>query len=86
MDRFDRRSQFAEIDTKSMERFGHLCSPFQALQVVVCTLIHDSTSRLMCLHSSTCTCTGYLILLAWLEKALKSVPFYRLDLSDVVSI
>ena len=33
--RYDRRAQYSEIDTKSVERFGHLCSPFQALQVVV---------------------------------------------------
>lgn len=34
-DRLERRTQFAEIDVRSTERFGSLCSPFQALHLPV---------------------------------------------------
>ena len=34
-DKQDRRHCFADIDIHSTEKFGLLCSPFQALQLVV---------------------------------------------------
>ena len=34
-DRQERRTQFAGIDLRTTERFGSLCSPFQALHVQV---------------------------------------------------
>ena len=37
-DRLERRTQFAEIDVRSTERFGSLCSPFQALHLPVHSL------------------------------------------------
>ena len=44
--RYDRRTQFSEIDTKSTERFGHICSPFQALQVMVSVSWCNTTQSL----------------------------------------
>lgn len=34
-DKQDRRQCYADIDMQSTEKFGLLCSPFQALQLVV---------------------------------------------------
>ena len=33
--RHDRRVQYAGIDVKATQRFGSLCSPFQALRILV---------------------------------------------------
>ena len=35
MDRHERRSHFADIDSTLTERFGSLCSPYQALHMPV---------------------------------------------------
>ena len=34
-DRLERRTQYSEINTKATQRFGSLCSPFQALHLLV---------------------------------------------------
>ena len=33
--KFERRQNYSEVNMKSTERFGLLCSPYQALQLLV---------------------------------------------------
>lgn len=42
INRHERRAHYSEINTQATQRFGTLCSPYQALQLLVSTLLFDT--------------------------------------------
>ncbi len=49
-DRHERRTQYSEINTRATQRFGTLCSPYQALQLLVSAVAIHCNKDLLLSH------------------------------------